>query len=349
MGVEDRRNTFGALRLLLASMVILAHVPELMDGDRHREPINMLFHNGLTAGSLAVDGFFLISGYLITKSWESEAGPAYFLKRILRIYPAFVVCSLIILFAIGPLVGGEPVHGMQWLRAGWRMAALQGPISDGAFAHLKVPAVDASMWTIPYEFRCYLLTAVLGLLGFYRRPLLLLALVVGLFALTFVPLPTVSDHLAEAVGKPVEDARLTAIFFLGACFRLFKTPLTGWGAALAAVVLVPLMFVSQVAEIAFAVLGGYILFWVALKVRWEPLMRLNAKNDISYGVYLWAWPLSAMVLTYWPSISLPGLLVADFVLSALAGAISWFVIEKPAMSMRGKLGVGRRPALTTAG
>src|SRR5205809_6929938 len=102
-------------------MVILAHVPTLLDGDEHREPINMLFHNGLSAGALAVDGFFLISGYLITQSWEAQPR-TYFLKRILRIYPAFALCSLIILFVIAPFVGGEPVHGIQLLRAVYRIA-----------------------------------------------------------------------------------------------------------------------------------------------------------------------------------------------------------------------------------
>ena len=54
-------NNFHFLRLALAGLVILAHSPILVDGDRHREPLTWIFGTGINLGDLAVDGFFLIS------------------------------------------------------------------------------------------------------------------------------------------------------------------------------------------------------------------------------------------------------------------------------------------------
>src|SRR4051794_34755403 len=83
------RNNFNFLRLLFASLVILTHSVELVDGSPRREPLQQL-RLPWTVSHLAVDGFFLLSGYLIAQSWIREPHLLRFLwKRVLRIYPGF--------------------------------------------------------------------------------------------------------------------------------------------------------------------------------------------------------------------------------------------------------------------
>src|SRR4051795_1080255 len=85
------QNKFGSLRLIFAFLVIASHSPELVDGNRSRELLTQFFST-ISFGELAVDGFFLVSGYLITKSYiESSTSLYYIWKRILRIVPAFAV------------------------------------------------------------------------------------------------------------------------------------------------------------------------------------------------------------------------------------------------------------------
>jgi peptidoglycan/LPS O-acetylase OafA/YrhL len=332
---SDRANSFGALRLILASMVIFAHVPELFDGNRSREPITFIFNNGQTAGSLAVDGFFLISGFLIAGSWLSSPS-TYLIKRILRIYPAFLVCSALIVLIVGPLGGGAYPSGVQWLRMLYRMATLQAPISDGAFAQLHIPAVNVSMWTISYEFRCYLLTAALGLLGLLNRPRVIFGLAAVLLGLSLLSWPELEVHLAGLMGNPQPTFRLLGVFLVGIAYRLRPPPLNGSLALGACLLLVPLLFVDLLAEVAFVILGGYVLFWIALRSTWPPLRRLNATDDISYGVYLWAWPISALLLSFFPRMDLLVLLPTTLAASLLCGAVSWRLVEKPVMQRRGK-------------
>src|SRR4051794_2006572 len=78
---SGRANNFDVLRLVLAVMVIFSHSFPLLWGDNSREPLMRLTGGQITAGELAVAGFFILSGFLITKSWLQSAGLKDYLRR----------------------------------------------------------------------------------------------------------------------------------------------------------------------------------------------------------------------------------------------------------------------------
>jgi len=341
----ERRNAFGAFRLLFASLVIVSHTPQMLDGDFSREPMRRLFGVG-SFGELAVDGFFLISGYLITASFIS--GPrTYAIKRVLRIYPAFLVCYLLCLLLVAPLGGAHlaALSPMAWAKIAAGMVMLKSPAVDGIFPGLHYPVLNGSMWTIAYEFRCYIMAALLGLLGFYKRPWLLVALTTAVIAANVLFLFPVGDQIIHllrptnaVLGEPAPTIRLTGAFLSGACFRLCNLEYRGRTAALCATVMLACLFVPAVAEPAMITLGGYVLFWAAFKLSWRPLRTLNAKDDISYGVYLYAWPVATLLIWYWRDASMWTLGLLTLAASAALGAISWFVIEKPSLALKSRFG-----------
>lgn len=225
-----------------------------------------------------------------------------------------------------------------WARLGYRLLMLKSPELAGAFSGLPYPALNGSAWTISYEFRCYILAALFGLVGCYRRPAVFVALTAAvLLASLAMSWPGVAiikpPGWSEALfGDPTQSARLLSAFMVGTCFWLYRgsLPLRTRYAALATPPLIALMFMPQFAEAALILLGGYILFWTAFRVHWRPLLTINAKDDISYGVYLYAWPIGALLIWYWRTIPLPLLGLLTFVGAAACGAISWFLIERPA-------------------
>jgi peptidoglycan/LPS O-acetylase OafA/YrhL len=85
-------------------MVLLLHAPELIDGNRQYEPFWFMFRQNLSFGGIAVAGFFILSGYLISKNWLSDPDAVQFMnKRIRRIYPGFIVTWLVCSLSVGPL------------------------------------------------------------------------------------------------------------------------------------------------------------------------------------------------------------------------------------------------------
>ncbi|MGT2488238.1 acyltransferase family protein [Methylobacterium oryzae CBMB20] len=306
-GRDPRANNFGSLRLLFAGLVILAHAPELVDGNRSRELLTQVFGT-LSLGEVAVDGFFLVSGYLITASYRAKRSFGdYLARRALRIYPAFVVASLLCIAVVAPLGGGDPAAASP-LETLLRLSLLLMPVVPGAFAELPYPLLNGSMWTIPCEFGCYLLLGLVGTARALRRRGRYLGLLAGLatlLALRWLFLPV--GHPGDTLGSLSEMIRLTFVFCCGGAFRLFadRIAYTRRGAAVAALLLLPLMLSRPLAEPAFAILGGYLIFWFAFAVRPTALSRATAQVDPSYGLYLYAWPVQNLLVARIPGIS-PG-------------------------------------------
>jgi hypothetical protein len=86
------------------------------------------------------------------------------------------------------------------------------------------------------------------------------------------------------------------------------------------------MFSKPLAEPVIAVLGSYVLFYLAFKTK---VVNINRDYDISYGLYLYAWPIAELTILYIPSISPLQLSCVTFLFALLMGALSWCLVEKP--------------------
>jgi peptidoglycan/LPS O-acetylase OafA/YrhL len=335
MRPERSPNNFGGLRLLFAVLVVVSHAPELIDGDRSREILTRIFGT-LSFGEVGVYGFFLISGYLITKSFEdSRSVKSYVLKRVLRIYPGYIAAYLLCVFALGPFVGGH-ISELSGARVMMEMIGLKAPGMEGVFPGSHYPALNGPMWTISYEFRCYLLVIAAGFLGLLANRRILLGLTAATLVLSAMHLDIVLPFgLRAVVGEPGKLIMFAGIFACGALHYLYRDRIRyewQW-AAFCVVALVVLMFYSLLAEAALATLGGYVLFWFAFNVRSKNLGAIGRNVDLSYGIYLYAWPVQKLLIWFDPEVSPWSCLETTAIATALALA-SWTLIEKPFLNLK---------------
>lgn len=335
-------NNFDLLRIFAALVVLLSHSYPL--SGKGQEIFSRLLGYD-TGGGYGVAIFFVISGFLVTRSVQQRSILSYLASRAARIVPALFVALAVQALVIGPLLTSLPLGA--YLRAGDTWGFLHGTgifyLHDnlpGLFTHLPVPAVNGSLWTIPVEVFYYLLLVVLATLGLLRRIPVLVLLAAASAALGYMTIFLGLDWLHQG-GMMVRNvpllpsARMGIFFLFGAACWVWRArvPLDP-GLALVAAILLVIGQTGGLGGVIYYPCFGYLVLFVAL---WRRIPQgLYARiGDISYGTYLYAFPVQQAVLT------LAGGHLRPTMLSLLAvpptlllGFLSWRLIEAPSLAWR---------------
>ncbi len=337
---DSRKNNFDFLRLALAVLVIYSHAYPLGLGSEAAEPFVRATHGQATGGGIAVDSFFIMSGFLICASAQRSSGVASFLKkRVTRIYPGFLVAALVTALVVAPLGAAHFLYPLLLPRAGdfllQTLRLMEFHYAD-AFAGNPYPGpINGSIWSISYEFWCYLGVALLAVAGVLRRRSLvaMLFVVSWLVGIAFRAEGWIlgGKWLGVIVGVPHFWARLLPLYLSGVVFYLYREriPLSSVLAGLCVAALAIACCFQAGLAVAFPVAGAYLLFWFAF----SPAIRLHragAFGDFSYGTYLYAFPIEQLLMRHIGGTVAPLLLFASATpLVLLAACASWYVVERP--------------------
>jgi peptidoglycan/LPS O-acetylase OafA/YrhL len=330
-----RHNNFDALRLLAATAVIFSHAIFLATGRLDIEPLMVLTGGQTSLGVVGVFVFFVISGYLVTQSWEQTGSlPRYLAKRGLRLYPGLAVCILVLTFGLGPLVTSLPPAEYFSAYDTWDFLianllvntdhnSLPGVwFTGGDIGHI----VNGPLWSLPVEMVMYLLVAALGQLRLMRLPVLAVLIAVGVVCLWFDT--TTYYEFIGSVGW------MLAFFVMGmALYKLRDRGIFNGRLALLAlaglVVTVPL----GAFLLLFPVFGGYLVLYLALNPA-LPVMSAARFGDLSYGLYIYGWPVEQTVLYLRPGTGWPALFFIALPVTAVVAFLSWHLVEKRALAWK---------------
>src|SRR5919202_5926078 len=154
-----RRDNFGVLRLTAATAVLVSHAFRLTGST---EPVAAI--TGETLGDVAVAVFFAVSGFLVAGSWCRDPRLGRFLaRRAKRIWPGLAVAVLFTVYVVGPIFTRLPLK--EYLDSGGTHAFLGWLVMvpshrlPGVFTSNPLGLANASLWTLPVEFKAYLLVA----------------------------------------------------------------------------------------------------------------------------------------------------------------------------------------------
>jgi len=340
---DPRSNSLNAIRLALALLVVVSHSWAL--GGAGPEPEL----GGANLGTWAVFGFFGISGYLITRSRLSRHSVRQFYRaRFLRLVPGFLVCLLAVAFVFAPLsLLLDPAGSFSFLdQLGYvlRNALLYPPFLgqyDVGSTLFGVPFPDVwngPLWTLFWEASCYVLVGVAASL-LPRR-------ILGPLMIATVLLASVATFAAEQTpAVPLLVTRtlpMFAAFAGGAVLFLYDEKFIRRWAVPGAAALVLLSVLTQTATTLAPLPFTYLLFVLSAIL---PLRSVGSRFDISYGVYIYGWPVQQLVALM-AGDSLP---VWLFVGLSVAGTLplaflSCRFVEQPALAFKN----GRVPAAAVA-
>lgn len=329
---QPKLNALNAIRLLLALSVIIWHSYPLTGTNRPNSPLTQLLAEG------GVDGFFAISGFLIVSSWMRQPKWWPYLKaRFLRILPAYWVCLIVtaaVIAPIGIILSGHGFPDSYPSDAGMYVihnAALK--VQDYGIGDtptgVPYPGVwNGSLWTLWWEFMCYLAVMGLGLARLLRyRATIPIIFAICLTVLILTDLRVTHNYYL------VNGSRFGIMFTAGALIHQYRDRLPArWGfVAAAGVVTVAACLIPDYRWVAALPLS-YLLITAGALIRVE---ALRLRNDVSYGTYVYAFPIQQVLASagLW-KLGVPLFAAAAIPLVLLVAAGSWFAIEKPAMRLR---------------
>lgn len=328
--LSGRDNALNFVRLVLASAVIVGHTWPLGGfGSSAWEGIS----------GAAVNGFFAISGYLIAGSRVRLSFLGYLWRRTLRIMPAFWVCLALTAFVFAPLTAafnGErwvPGSALSYLTENALLRIGQWGIDDTLQSVPYAGVWNGSLWTLMFEFAAYLVAGAVLSVALVRRHR-----AVGLFfllAAVLVILALARGPLAITTNLYLNGLRLAAFFVAGMALWSVakKLPSTAWlGVPAIALVLAT----SQLPDVAYQVTSTLPMAYAVLWLGSALPVRLGVTNDLSYGIYIYAFPVQQMLAVVGAPAALGfwGYAVAAWLLTVPLAAASWWLVEKPAMTLR---------------
>jgi len=361
--LDPRRNSINALRLSFALLILLLHCTTL-SGALDEMP-SLIFDD--TLGTYALSGFFVMSGYLIIASRLSSPGFGnYMWRRVLRMYPAWIASLALVGLALGPLsslIAGSASYdwdsGLSYITRNLTLAVRQwgvlGTLGD-------VPVVGTwnfSAWTLFYEFGLWI---GMGLLvTFWPRRHLTWGAWLGFAMFTAVKVADListgrsGGYSTNTTGEPTQHglvltiaeplSRLGIFFMAGALLYLYRDrvrlrPALLVVCAVVSAVLAVVGWFHTFAALPFA----YVIMYAASSSRFA---RVNYPDDYSYGVYIYAFPITQVIATYsvfQHHLPLPLFMLIVTALTFPLAWLSWHYLEKPALSLK-KISLKRRRAV----
>ncbi|HEY2580491.1 MAG TPA: acyltransferase [Mucilaginibacter sp.] len=351
---ELNKNNFDFLRFFWATSVIYSHSYVIFYGVvKDTEPASIFTRNQIDLGTVAVYSFFIISGFLIAKSFENSSNTIeYLIKRILRICPGFFIAFLVSVLFLGALGTINSSHKFgQWKfyfqhlsprRLTLNFLTLEAPKGAKTFSGNPLPdMINEAFWTIQYEFTCYLLVPLLGVIGMIKRrwlALLFFFISFTVLILQTLNVITLNDNERNWIFLfPSELPILLTLFFSGSCFYFYRNYIqrnTFLGLLSIALILFASRFIL-VLNLVLPFAGPYLLFYLA----YHPRIRFNnfaKRGDYSYGLYLYGWPVQQLIVYFFAKQIGPNqLFFIAFPIAFLFAYLSWHIVESRFLKMKG--------------
>jgi peptidoglycan/LPS O-acetylase OafA/YrhL len=315
-------------------------------------------------GSLAVAGFFAISGWLITQSRMSSELVSYLWRRFCRIYPGYFVVLLAVAFVFAPI--GAAVSSRPYeLSSGFGYVISNLGLYDCAetvgnsLPSTAYHAWNGSLWTLFHEVACYF--AIGLMVTVFGRLRIKVSVVAALIA------TTAASVARQLIGLPIPNilaifVDLAPFFFAGATLFLLRERIPlHVGCAVSALAWSALVVGTGANPVLAGLPIAYLCLWLGATLP-GVFQQVGRRHDISYGTYIYAFPAQQLIaLAGGASLGVALYTVACVAATLPLAALSWFAVERPAQNwrrvfdrfplVRSGYGIARRPATagTTSG
>ena len=339
---KSRDNNFNLIRFIAASLVLYSHSFALVTGSGDAEPLRNSI--GMTFGTIAVDIFFITSGFLIAGSFFGRNNIfAFVWARVLRIFPALIAAVAFCTFAIGLFftteLASEYLSNKETYRYFLKNITLFFGVEynlPGVFENTPHKyAVNGSIWTLPYEVEMYAYLAIIGSILLYFQKWFNSNYLKSIFLC--IAIIAVSANIVNHFQPFIDDKliRLFSLFFTGSAFYIWRDNIyLSLKIFLLLVILLSISIVEkEVFLIVYSISIAYLIFYIAY-VPAGVIRNFNKVGDYSYGIYIYAYPVQQSIAALIPDVSIPMMIALSFFITLILSFLSWHLIEKKALKMK---------------
>jgi peptidoglycan/LPS O-acetylase OafA/YrhL len=339
---------FGFMRLALAVTILVIHSKAFAGFrtyDAHGAALGAV---GEWAGPskpiyvVLVPAFFALSGFLVTGSaFRTKFTSTFLAFRGLRIFPALFVEVTLCALVLGPVFTNLPLReyftNPGFFRyfgniVGWITLYLPGVFGRETNS---LDYVNGNVWTLPSEFHCYLIMAVIMATGLLHERGLLAA-IVGIATIGL----SLLNGLGDFAARPFEMANYTIVyyFFIGMVFFQWKEYIVArwWVFGVCAAASYFFLYSKHTVFVAPVFVTYCIVFLGTVAI---PEIRWLRERDYSYGIYLYGTPIIQANIAMFPFLRGHGYLTFAFAITSATAfaAFSWNVIERPTLALKNSL------------
>ena len=328
--MDLKKNNFDLIRLILSSTVFLVHASVLSQ----KEELSII--TKILSSEVAVNAFFVISGFLVTFSFCNAASSKdYFQKRIRRIYPAYVFV-IIISALVGFFLTDLPFKNyvsldlIKYIVANLSFLNIIQPALPGVFGNNSMPAVNGALWTIRFEVLFYTIIPVFSylLIRFNKK----------FMAFAVVPAIILTVHVSALYAETIQGSPLSMLlkitpeiflyFICGSLLFHFYNELED-RFTLLFIISVFFYIISEISGFSNGIPLCISIIVIYLACRFRYLGNWGKYGDFSYGIYIWHFPVIQTLISFKVFDKNPyyALLLASLLIFILAW-ISWHFIEK---------------------
>lgn len=332
-GLRAGRDNYLLLRHVAAALLIYSHSYALAGVAGGSDVIARLLP-GFYGGKVAVLMFFAISGFLVTNSYLRRPQLLRFVAaRVLRIYPAYVVCLIVTVLLVGLFFTSLSLPSYFTDPGTWRyllhnlgLSGLQYML-PGAFEGGRAypGVVNGSLWSLALEARLYLYLVVLALLQVFRWRWFGAALAAVFVVANLWLWPELAP---DSEGKRA----LTVVFAAAAAAACVAEYVPVSTRLLALLGLATWLLRDHASAYGLTIAGiAYFTCWFAYRV---PVLPLRFPGDYSYGLFLYGFPVQQALAALYPSLSPDQLTALALPVASLFAIASWHGIERLALSLK---------------
>ena len=303
------------------------------------------FEKGFHVSFFGLPAFFFLSGLLVSHSlFNSRSWKNFMWKRIVRVYPAAICSILLCAFILGPVVTSIPLQdyflspSLFFIVTSCSLVHMHFTL-PGVFENsILGPSVNASLWTISLELKLYLFLLLGSLVKIPGRRYLLMILIALLIISGNIFPQKAGEFFEQFTGRqfnPYVHTTFPCLFLIGVLCTVYKKKIiirNYWVLLIVAGWIVShLLSVYSVA--AFVILPAFVLLAAVTKV--NLLKKITPSADLSYGIYVFAFPVQQLIANYLHPADPPTMFVLSVCLVLPFALFSWYGVEKRALKWKG--------------